>query len=99
MSTQTEPRDINQLLALETYQGMTDAEIDDIIEYKAQLKFHSLESTQRQALEIERMNLDAARNDAAVQRTFEMLECMRGQISELRPVEPPKIIEFDSLGV
>lgn len=33
-----EPRTINELLSLGTYQGMTDAEIDLIIDYKVQLE-------------------------------------------------------------
>jgi hypothetical protein len=33
-----EPRSINELLALDTYQGMTDVEIDSIIDYKVQLE-------------------------------------------------------------
>lgn len=33
-----EPRPINELLALDTYQGMTDVEIDSIIDYKVQLE-------------------------------------------------------------
>ena len=37
--TQTqEPRSINELLSLGTYQGMTDEEIDSIIDYKVQLE-------------------------------------------------------------
>lgn len=36
MSTTTNPRDINVLLSLSTYQGMTDEEIELIIEYKAE---------------------------------------------------------------
>lgn len=31
------PRDINVLLALDTYQGMTDEEIDMIIDYKVEV--------------------------------------------------------------
>jgi hypothetical protein len=38
MTTENEPRSINELLALDTYQGMTDAEIDLIIDYKVKLE-------------------------------------------------------------
>ncbi len=35
MTTENETtRDLNELLSLETYQGMTDAEIEQIIQYK-----------------------------------------------------------------
>lgn len=38
MTTENEPRSINELLSLGTYQGMTDTEIDSIIDYKVQLE-------------------------------------------------------------
>lgn len=38
MSTKTN-REINELLALGTYQGMTDEEIAEVVEYKAQQKY------------------------------------------------------------
>ncbi len=39
---QNEPRNINQLLALDSYQTMTDEEIEAIIEYKVNFKYEML---------------------------------------------------------
>lgn len=86
MCTQTEPRNINELLQLDTYQGMTDDEIETIIEYRANLKFHSLENTFAHATRIERVNSEAARNEQLVSDSRDMLQSMRRQIRELIPI-------------
>ena len=41
MTTETAPRNINELLALNTYQGMTDEEIELIIEFRVRTKAYS----------------------------------------------------------
>lgn len=41
----TKPRSVNVLMDLDTYQGMTDEEIDSIIEFKARLKSIDIRNT------------------------------------------------------
>lgn len=93
MCTQTETRNINELLQLDTYQGMTDDEIETIIEYRANQKFHSLENTFAHAIRIERVNSEVARNEQLVRDSRDMLQSMKEQISGLIPIREIEIPE------
>lgn len=44
---QNEPRNINQLLALDSYQTMTDEEIETIIEYKVNYRYKILVASEK----------------------------------------------------
>jgi len=58
---ETQARNLNELLALNTYQGMTDEEIELIVEYRSDMKARALllEDT-RQKRELERQQKLAA---------------------------------------
>lgn len=93
MCTQTEPRNINELLQLDTYQEMTDEEIETIIEYRANQKFHSMENTFAHALIIERANIEAARNEQLVRDSRDMLQSMKEGLRDLTPIREIEIPE------
>lgn len=71
---ENEPRDINVLLSLKTYQGMTDAEIDMILDYKIKRAVTSQEMLMRAAAETERMNSMIETSRANAQRALDMIE-------------------------
>ena len=85
-----EPRDINVLLALDTYQGMTDEEIDLVLDYKIAQATSSAEITVKAAAEIERMEQCIADNRASAQAAYDMLYyiCLEDfpSISNLQPL-------------
>lgn len=54
------PRDINILLNLGTFQGMTDEEIQMVIDYKIKYALSEQEIKLKQAVYIEKMNSDIA---------------------------------------
>ena len=91
MCTQTEPRSIDELLLLDTYQGMTDEEIDSIIEYQAQQKFYSLDHINKLAMEVERMNVSTAYHEAALQEIKSMVESMKDRAQVITPIREPEI--------
>ena len=65
---------------------MTDDEIETIIEYRANQKFHSLENTFAHAMIIERANIEAARNEQLVRDSRSMLQSMKDEIKGLIPI-------------
>lgn len=74
MGFEVEPRDINVLLSLETYQGMTDEEIDMLLDYKIKRAVTSQEMLMRAAIETERMNSMIETSRANAQRALDMIE-------------------------
>ena len=93
-----EPRNINVLLALETYQGMSDAEIDMLLEYKIGQALASAELRVKVAAETERMEQSLADNRAGCQRALDMVESLlnRGLPEFPTPVAPivtPTVLE------
>lgn len=59
MCTQTETtkdRDLMTLLKLETYQGMSDSEIESIIEYKAKIMLREYATSAKMQESIEKVN-------------------------------------------
>lgn len=69
-----EPRDINKLLALDTYQGMTDEEINSIIEYKAERLYKNKEIESKRKIEREQNNEKLSILRDSCKKTEEMLQ-------------------------
>ena len=85
MSSQTEPRNINELLLLDTYQGMTDEEIELVIDFKARQRYYDLESTFDHAERIERLNEVAENNSRTREIVRSALEYAMSTVT--RPME------------
>ncbi len=101
MSTTTEanePRDINVLLALDTYQGMTDAEIDLILNYKVNAAVNSQEMQAKVAAFNQQSSQCVADNRAAAQRALDMIESIvRTQLPTV-PIGEPQTVSPRSIG-
>lgn len=72
-------RDISVLLELDTYQGMTDEEIDSIIDYRVDCALRSEESAARMAAIESSMQAQLDTYRQLESDSQEMLECVRGQ--------------------
>lgn len=99
MCTTTNPRDINVLLGLSTYQGMTDEEIELIIEYKAEqivirdnIAIERAQSQQR----IDALIAQAASNS---QQTHDMLESILNRNVNITPLVQPSTVTPQSIEV
>lgn len=85
MFTTTELETLNKLLVQDTYQNMTDEEIDLLIEYKAEQKFFDRKLMYERAVQIEESNRRTEENrialqmaEDAVRKTREMIESKWG---------------------
>lgn len=97
MSTTT--RDINTLLGLATYQGMTDEEIELIIDYKIARAINSAEMTARlnaMTVRAQQIIADNAANAAAM---LTMVQSMQGQIAPIAGVGVPQSVTPSNMGV
>mgnify|MGYP006923192034 CR=1 FL=1 len=78
MTTESEsiqtPRDISELLRLQTYQGMTDEEIDTIIQYKCTLARSEGQSSELVRLSNAILQQNVARNQAASAKSALMVQ-------------------------
>lgn len=84
-----EPRKINKLLSLDTYQGMSDAEIELIIEYKIRRSLSSHTLIAQTIAETERMERCIADNQAAASKALDMIESMvTRELSTIPVVQP-----------
>lgn len=95
----SEPRNINVLLALETYQGMTDVEIELVLNYKVQQALTSQEILLKTAAETTRMEQCIADNQASSQRALDLIESLIGKEFPTLPVEQPRTFVARSLEV
>lgn len=90
-TTDEKTRNINELLALDTYQGMTDAEIDSILEYKIE---HALADRERLARMVAEINLTEQLiedNRRSAQQAHDMLQSMVETLfPTVKPVEPKR---------
>lgn len=89
---EVETRDINVLLSLETYQGMTDEEIDIILNYKIKQAITSQEVLMRAAIETERMNSMIETSRANAQRALDMIEYLINREYMETPSVQPKTV-------
>lgn len=94
-------REINDLISATTYQGMTDEEIDRIVEYKVNhLLSLALVEARSEALALRVMDIKE-RNKAICEETKRMVDSHIERVNSRKTVErfQPKIITFDSMEV
>lgn len=103
MTTETisetqEPRDINALLALDTYQGMTDAEIDMVLQYRIDRAVTSREVLAKMEAENARMEQCIADNRASAKRALDMVQSLVEREFPTVPVGEPLTVSPRSIG-
>lgn len=80
------PRDINVLLNLGTFQGMTDEEIQMVIDYKIKYALSEQEIKLRQAVYIEKMNSDIALSTQVANEANDIYRDILGKSLKLETV-------------
>lgn len=80
------PRDINVLLNLGTFQGMTDEEIQLIIDYKIKYALSEQEIKLKQAVYIEKMNSDIALSTQVANEANDIYKEILGKSLKLETV-------------
>lgn len=84
-----EPRDINVLLALETYQGMTDAEIEILLNYKINQAVTSRETLANITAITAKQEQCIADNRASAQAMLDMVQSLVDrEFPTVPPMEP-----------
>ena len=91
MTTDEKTRTLDELLVLDTYQGMTDAEIDSILKYKIE---HALADRERLARMVAQINLTdqlLEDNRRSAQRAHDMLQSIvEAEFPTVKPLEPKR---------
>lgn len=80
------PRDINILLNLSTFQGMTDEEIQMVIDYKIKYALSEQEIKLKQAVYIEKMNSDIALSTQVANEANDIYKEILGKSLKLETV-------------
>lgn len=80
------PRDINILLNLGTFQGMTDEEIQMVIDYKIKYALSEQEIKLKQAVYIEKMNSDIALSTQVANEANDIYKEILGKSFKLETV-------------
>lgn len=80
------PRDINILLNLGTFQGMTDEEIQMVIDYKIKYALSEQEIKLKQAVYIEKMNSDIALSTQVANEANDIYKDILGKSLKLETV-------------
>lgn len=80
------PRDINILLNLDTFQGMTDEEIQMVIDYKIKYALSEQEIKLKQAVYIEKMNSDIALSTQVANEANDIYKEILGKSLKLETV-------------
>lgn len=80
------PRDINILLNLGTFQGMTDEEIQMVIDYKIKYALSEQEIKLKQAVYIEKMNSDIALSTQVANEANDIYKEILGKSLQLETV-------------
>lgn len=83
---QLPPRDINILLNLGTFQGMTDEEIQMVIDYKIKYALSEQEIKLKQAVYIEKMNSDIALSTQVANEANDIYKEILGKSLKLETV-------------
>ena len=97
MSTTT--RDINVLLGLSTYQGMTDEEIELVINYKINRAVNSTEMTAKLTALNAREQQIIADNNATANALLAMVQSIQQQIAPIAGAGVPQTVTPSSTGV
>lgn len=74
MCTQIDQRNLNELLLLDTYQGMTDAEIELVIEYRAKRKVTEIITSATYQSGIQNQNAVVELHRATCEKSHAVLE-------------------------
>ena len=86
-----EPRNINVLLELDTYQGMTDEEIDILLNYKIDHEITQRELAILAAAEATRAEQCIADNRASAARALDMIQSIiESTFPTVAPVQPKR---------
>lgn len=88
-----EPRNINVLLSLDTYQGMSDEEIESVLNYRVDRAVSSRETLARIAAITAREEQVIADNAASAAAARSVIESMvRREFPEIRIEEPQRFV-------
>ena len=90
VNANAEPRDIYDLLALPTYQGMTDEEIDAIIKYHVGRATSDAEYLLKTQIAITEMEAKIQNGRTNSQRALDMIEYLIEYPHTVEPVQPLK---------
>lgn len=93
MCTTTNPRSIDALLALNTYQGMTDEEIELIINYRAQQIVVQEQITEKNALETQKLSALISRWEQDSQTSYDMLESILNRNVAITPIVQAQTVQ------
>lgn len=89
------PRDINELLLLDTYQGMTDEEINLIIDFKITRERATQEHMLLAAKQITEMTEKIEIERDSCKNMESMLKSMIDRCKPIQTIVLPKSLEFD----
>lgn len=90
IENEPEPRDVYALLALPTYQGMTDKEIDLIIKYHVHHAISDAEYLLKTQITITEMEAKIQNGRINSQRALDMIEYLIEYPHTVEPVQPLK---------
>lgn len=99
MSTTTSPRNINTLLALNTYQGMTDEEVELVLAYKVQQAMIQEQIETKNAIMQQEMTQRVAVTQTALQQTNNLLQSILNRDSGLTPIVSPQTVQPTSVTI
>ena len=99
MSTTTSPRSLNTLLGLNTYQGMTDEEIEIILAYKVQQAMIQEQIETKNAILQQEMAQRVAATQAALQQTNNLLQSILNRGTGLTPIVTPQTVQPTSITI
>lgn len=90
-TTDEKTRTIDELLALDTYQGMTDAEIDAILKYSIDRALADRERLARMTAEIQLSEQLIEDNRQNAQRAYDVLQSIvETEFPTVKPLEPKR---------
>lgn len=98
MSTTTDTRNINELLALDTYQGMTDAEIELVLQYRIDQAVSSREMLAKMTALVEREERILEQDRASSQQVHKLLQSIVSREFPTIPVGEPITVSPRSIG-
>ena len=90
-TTDEKTRTLDELLALDTYQGMTDAEIETILDHKINQAVTARELLARIELQMQTSEQIIADNRRSAQEAHDMLQSIiETEFPTVKPVEPKR---------
>ena len=98
-TSQNSPRNLSDLLDLGTYQGMTDEEVEMVLDYKIGQALSESEYVERQRVNSENLSALLANGQETADRIADMIESMQGATPKIATYDAPKIFVPNSTGV